>query len=446
MRLKRGFALCLAVVMMLAMAVGCSTKKAEPENGAKANADKPAETAQAAETAKPAADPVTIRVFLSDNLIVSKPVTEEFVTEFEAKNPDVKVKLETVPASQIDEKMRIMMSTDDMADVYQLQVNSDLAKLMDTAGYIYDLKQLEASKNFSEKVQAQLSYNGKMVDFALGLGVLGFLYNKQMFADVGFSEPPKTWEELMEAGKKLKDKNKALLVYSGKWPTGPAVNFHWAFGNYALQDPEFEKAYKSASVDWTKPEYNALLQDGFVKFNELNQYVLVGSFTNEYEQARQAFVQGQAAMMMGGSWDAGATDGLKPNFEWGFMNLPYAPADRNSTVYTVEAGIGMNAKSDHLEATKKFMEYLFSKETYAKINKAKKSLSPFPGVGEVDPRYEDASKRLETNLVMPFANAGPMSNALLMKLGQIAQGVTFGEDVKKSADAFIKEYNLVQPN
>lgn len=445
--IKKGFMACLIMMLCAAAIYGCAANEAE-------TGTKPTETATPAETAKPAATatptvvdkPVAINFFTADGQLISKQVTEEYIAEFEAQHPNIKVNLETVPQSQVEEKMRILISTDDVPDVYQLQKAGGVTAQLLENGYVYDLNQLEAAKNLSDKIKAELSVDGKLVDYPLSISVLGFLYNKKMFADIGFAEPPKTWEELMEAGEKLKAQKKALLVYPGKWATGPAVNFHWTFNNYALQNPEFNKAYIAGTIDWTVPEYRALLEEGFAKFNELNEYVLVGSFTNEVEQARQAFVQGQAAMFMGGSWDGGATDALKPDFEWGFMNLPYSPADVNSTAVVPGAGYAINAKSDQLEAAKTFLEYLFSKETYLKINKMKKSLSVMPGVGEIDPRMQDASKRLETNLVMPFANGGQMTNALLAKLGQIAQAVSFGQDIQQAADEFIREYKLEKGN
>src|SRR5690625_3138273 len=119
--------------------------------------------------------------------------------------------------------------------------------------------------------------------------------------------------------------------------------FHWEFGNYALKNSEFKEAYLSSSIDWSNPEYREVLIDGYNKFDELNDYVLTGSFTNEYADAQQAFVNEETAMVMGGSWDLGQIEDLNPSFDHGFMNLPYAPEAENSYVYTPEDGLGINA-------------------------------------------------------------------------------------------------------
>jgi hypothetical protein len=88
------------------------------------------------------------------------------------------------------------------------------------------------------------------------------------------------------------------------------------------------------------------------------------------------------------------------------------------------------------------MEFLFSKDIYTQIVKAKKSLSAIPGVGEVDPRFADAAKRLESTQVMPFVNGGPMIGTLVSKLGQVAQAASFDNNLDKAANEFIKEYGL----
>ncbi|MFT9846405.1 ABC transporter substrate-binding protein [Aneurinibacillus sp. REN35] len=420
---KKAVGTWLAVLLLVGSTVGCG--KTETEEAGKG--------AGSQQTQK-------VRVFLADSLLVSKSKAEEITKKFEDEHPAIDVQFETVPDGNLFERLRVMVATDEMPDIYQINTGHTSAALANKGGYLYDLKEMESMQNFSPAIQKAVQVDGKSAAFSLGIGVLGFHYNKELLAEVGFAQPPQTWEELMEAGEKLKQKDKALLVYASKWQTSIGNVFHWTFGHHALKNPEFRKAYESNSVDWSKPENHAILLEGYKRFAELNKYVLSGSFTNEYQVAQQAFVNGEAAMIMGGTWDGVQIRNMAPDLKTAFMNLPYAKEQENPVIFTAEDGLAINAKSQNLEAAKTFLNWLFSKEAYGQIVAAKQNFSAQPGVGELDEVYAQVPKWLETNRTVPFANIGPMPDTVYIKLGETAQSTTFGSDVEKAVEQFVKEY------
>ncbi|WP_164821517.1 ABC transporter substrate-binding protein [Paenibacillus koleovorans] len=423
-RIRWGIAATLIGSMVLA---GCSS-------GGTDSGSSPAPSGPAAKK-----DPVTLKMQIAEGLIVNRDTVVGMVNEFRKVHPEINVEVETLPADQRNAKLQTMITTAEMPDIYQLNALNELTLLANRAGFLYDLGQLESAKNFSEDVRKGVTVDGKMSVFPTGLGFVGFAYNIPMFESVGYSKPPATWEELMDAGEKLKAKNQALMVYAGKWATAIGNVFHWTFGNQANKDAAFKEAYLGNKVDWVKNR--SLLLEGYDRFNKLNKYVLTGSFTYSIEQGIQAFAKGQAAMVMGGTWSAAQIDQQNPGFKWGFMNLPYTADKDNSYIYTIEDGFAMNAKSKHLEETKTFMNWFFSKENFAKIIKAKQNMSAMPGVGEVLPVFAETTNWLKSGRVNTFANLGPMTNPVFIKLSETAQGVTFGSDVNKMADEWIKEYN-----
>ncbi len=384
---------------------------------------------------------VEISAFMAEDLFKSADIMQTFIDRFEEQNPDIKVKLETVPHGETFERLRVMVSTDEMPDIYQIAVGHSISNLVEEAGYVYDLSELESSKYFTNAILEGTQINEKQAAFSMGVGVLGFHYNVDMLKEAGYGAPPKTWEELMDLGQKLKENNKSLLSYSGKWDTGLINVFHWTFGNYALKDPEFKEAYLSNSIDWSKSEYREILLEGYDKFKQLNEYVYTGSFTSEYGDAQQAFVNEESAMVMGGSWDVGQIRDLNPAFEHAFMNLPYDAENENSYIYTAEDGLAINSQSEDIEAAKTFLDWLFSKEIYEDITKTLANTSAMEGVGELDAVYTEIPQWLETDRVMSFTNTGPMEEAVITKLGETAQKVTFDGDAEQAVDEFINEYN-----
>lgn len=384
-------------------------------------------------------DSVTLSMTFAESLFAG--VHEDLIKEFQSKHPTIKVKAETLPDGVIYDSLRTKISTGEMPDLYQINIGHVTTDMANKDGYIYDLSSLESSKNYADSIRKATTLDGKTALFSLGVGVMGFAYDKKAFADAGYAAPPKTWDELLDLGKKLKAKGKDLLVYSSKWETGIANVFHWTFGAKAAGDDAFKKAYLSNSLDFSKPENRALVEEGFKRFKELNQYVRTGSFTNEYSVAQQAFANGDAAMLMGGTWEAGALRKLAPNMDLGFMNLPYAAEDKNPYIFVPEDGIAINAKSKNVEAAKTFLNWLFSKDTYAKIQETKGTFSAQTGVGKLDESYTEVPKWLETNRVVSFANTGPIPSATWVALGNAAQEYTFKDDLNKAVDKFIAEYD-----
>ena len=64
-------------------------------------------------------------------------------------------------------------------------------------------------------------YNGKQYGIPWDMGMIGFWYNKDLFAQAGITAPPTTWDDYLAAVKKLKDAGITPLAIAGKdkWPS-----------------------------------------------------------------------------------------------------------------------------------------------------------------------------------------------------------------------------------
>jgi raffinose/stachyose/melibiose transport system substrate-binding protein len=430
----------ISLILVVGSIAACSSKKTDTT----VNTATPVAAATDAPTATavketPEAKQVTLNMLFAESLFGN--TQDEIIAAFEKENPNIKVKAESLPDGGIFDALRTRITTGEMPDLYQINIGHITTSMADEAGYIYDLKDMEAMKNYAPSVKEASMVNGKLANFSMGVGVLGLPYNKKALADAGYTEPFKTWEDMMAAGAKLKKSGKDLLVYSSKWETAISNVFHWTFGNKAYKDPEFKKAYLSNTIDWTKPGYRDVLAEGFKRFKELNQYVRTGSFTNEYAIAQQSFTNGESAMIIGGTWEAGTIHKLKPDLDLGFMNLPYSPVAENAYIFVPEDGIAINAKSKNVEAAQTFLNFVFNKENYAKIQKSKGSMSAEVGVGELDPAYADVPNWLNTDRVISFGNTGPIPGPTWVALGNSAQKYTFDGKLDAAIDRFITEYD-----
>ena len=134
------------------------------------------------------------------------PAMEEVLTKVNAEFAD-----------QLDGDIEyVNLPWDNFYQVHLTAVNSGTAPDIFAAGYgtaetfarmgeIYYLDELDADEEFgskfSESIWASRRYEGKLVQLPYML-----YYRTDMFAEVGYTESPKTWDEFMDALRKVKEK------------------------------------------------------------------------------------------------------------------------------------------------------------------------------------------------------------------------------------------------
>ena len=177
--------------------------------------------------------PVVLTMMFAQSLLGG--VEGEIIAEFSKIHPEVTFKVEAVPDGGYFDLLRANMTTGNMADLFQDNIGHVSTALVDEAGFMFDLAGMESLKLYHPSLVEASKFNGKVVNFSLGVGVLGFPYNKAVLAKYGYSKPFSSWQEMMEAGAKLKKDGKDLLVYSSKWETAMPNVFHWTFSNRILK-------------------------------------------------------------------------------------------------------------------------------------------------------------------------------------------------------------------
>ena len=145
-------------------------------------------------------------------------------------------------------------------------------------------------------------------------------YNKELFRRAGIEAVPTTWDELLEASRRIDALGPDIYGYSikigGRFTTWQKFYpFVWSNGGRTLND------------DWTRAE---VTKPPFVEalafYQELAQSSLVGT----QEEVRQAFYLGKVGMIFDGTLNL---EQDAPGLEYGMFLLP-APAGKESVVFS----------------------------------------------------------------------------------------------------------------
>lgn len=223
---------------------------------------------------------------------VSAP--EMFKKDFEALS-GIKVKLFGVPSEEYTEKLLVEFLAGtakyDTIEYYQGDTNMYLPYLEDLAPFVQKYNYKDIRDIHPVYFWIQSLRDNKIVSLPFDSDCRSFHYRPKMLALAGYDRPPKTWEEVLEYGKKLQQ-----VLPAGVYPFGTTASR--AFG--AL------KAWMAVGG----PEGTVLFEDGWkVAVNspegvkametlvELAKYAPPGVAGWGYSESREAWLSGRLAMI-----------------------------------------------------------------------------------------------------------------------------------------------------
>lgn len=168
---------------------------------------------------KQPAGPVTIHVLTMDQAGLKPAEIDQIVKDFEAKNPDIKVSMEYLGYDFIHDKITTGMAAKPPAyDAAMIDViwPDEFIK----AGYLLDVTDRVTPEMKSGMFPASwngVTRNGKIYGMPWLMDVKYFMYNKDMLQKAGITNPPTTWEELVEQAKTIKDQGISEFPIIWSW-------------------------------------------------------------------------------------------------------------------------------------------------------------------------------------------------------------------------------------
>lgn len=203
--------------------------------------------------------------------------------------------------------------------------------------------------------------DGTMLSFPYNSSSPILYYNKDIFEKAGLdvNNPPKTWNEVWEQAKKIKESGAAECGYTSTWLTWIHLENFAAWNDVPYATNENGLASTDAQLEINTPLYvnhfqaiADLAKDGTFKY---------GGRTSE---AKQIFLAGQCGIMTESS--GGLGDIVKSGMNYGIGQLPYDSDAKGAPQNTTPGGASlwvMAGKSDdHYKGVAAFFEYLSKTE------------------------------------------------------------------------------------
>jgi raffinose/stachyose/melibiose transport system substrate-binding protein len=335
---------------------------------------------------------------------------EPIAAAFKKKYPNVDLKVEYTPLPQFIQTLSTQIRAGNAPDVIYTGSGSSIPigpVPLGNAGRLAALSGLPAAADLPKPIRVNVSASdGKVVALSPSLNVDGLIYNSDMLQKAGI-EPPKRFDELLAACKKLSDAGTTPIAFSSDPPLLQSVLSQLGAAFVTSQDPDW--ATKRAAGNTTfagSPEWQRALH-AFEQMRDAKCFSQGAQGTTSAQVINQ-LANGQAAMFINGTSYIGAVAGLNP--ETGAkLRLTPMPNDAGDGKVTLVAAsaMGVNADADNAAAAKKFVEFAVSPDVAAQSAKVQGGVTlKQMADGDVPASMSDIKADLQDGNYFPTTSTG----------------------------------------
>ncbi|MCF3119222.1 MULTISPECIES: extracellular solute-binding protein [Streptomyces] len=287
----------------------------------------------------------------------SKVYWAEVKKEFEKANKGYTVDVQVINWNEIDKSVKNMIQAGNEPDLLQTGGYAD--KVADDLLYkADDVLSRETRDNLIPSFAKAGEVDGTQYGIPWVSSSRVMFYNKDVFKKAGIKSPPKNWDELAAAAKKIKDKKAAETPYA--LPLGPeetqGESMMWELGNgggYTDADGKYtlDSAKNVETFDWLKTN---LVKPGLTYANPAS---------TDRKTAFADFAAGKVGMLNGHpSLIQMAKEG---KVDYGVAPIPGKAGPLNSTLGVADWMMAFKDGGAEKEGVKKFLDFTYSKKMLA---------------------------------------------------------------------------------
>lgn len=412
----------LAFSLAAAGLAGCGTKETEKTTGDKKE---------------------TVRLTMTSWRVEDTKPYEKLIEAFKKENSGIDIEFTPQKATEYDTILDTSLKGDQAADIIQLRPYSGATKIAD-AGYLEPLDSAKGLSSIdSSLLDAAKGSDGKVYGVPLSTNSTQIYYNKKLFEKAGVSVP-KTWDELIQASKTLKEQKIIPFALGSK--DGWILSLtHATIGPQVYGGKDFAAKVLKGETNFKDPKFVASIK----RFDDLKPY-FPDNFTGlSATDAQALFFTEQAAMYIGGSWDLQVIRDKNKNLDFDFFPVPPQSSGGKATLTTwVDGSYGVNKNSKHKAEAMKFMEFMTTKEFGQVFADNFGRVSAVKGVSPQDPIVKKMAELSESvgtpyMILIYFAQGNPstkkvLENELQGMLLNKATPQQVAQKVQGSADSWFK--------
>ena len=349
MSVRKAWAGGLAVAAVATLALtGCTTSTA-PTGGDKAEDG----------------GPVKLTIWQNSTTGPGQQYWRDATAAFTKENPDVTFDIQDIQNEQMDGKLQTAVQSKEMPDIFMARGGGKLADVV-KAGMVKDLTDLvsdDVKADYGDAPFAAFSIEDHIYGVPMSVLPGGVFYSKDLFAQAGITETPKTMDELYDAVQKLKDAGIDPIAVGAKdaWPAA-----HWYYW-LALRSCDKSTVLDiAATKDFSDPCWlDAAEQlDELVGKDPFNKGYLTTPAQSVANSSAGLIANHKAAMEVMGGWDVGVIADLtpekKPLADLGWFPFPEVDGGKGDPAAIMGGLDGFSCSIDSPSACEDFLNFLAS--------------------------------------------------------------------------------------
>lgn len=296
------------------------------------------------------------------------------IEEFEKENPGIRVRLQTIPQREIDQKLQTMIAGGNVPDVWSPNWADSGFGSYYTMGALKDLTPyLEKDPGVIDGIDETLLDIYEMEDGTYGLPILSmgsFLYyNRDLFDDAGVETPTTDWEDkswnwdaMVEAATAItqNDLSPTERIYGILNDNSPNKDA-WMFGGDLFAKESYETGILVEPTVTSNPRNYEAVQHRYDLINK-HEVMPPQSEIAALQQLSDPFLSGRVGMVMKGGW--GTRQYASSELNWGIAAYPYTNEEREIPLYVDPWTISEGSK--HPDEAWEFLKFLMDPDKAAK--------------------------------------------------------------------------------
>ena len=285
--------------------------------------------------------------------VTEKEINEQIIAAFMEENPGCTVELDYIPSDYV-QAIDTMFLGGDAPDViyghpHYFAAWAKEGLVMDLTDMFEENKDFFYDDHFTTELYSRYIYQGQNVATVNGSDTFLLYYNKDMFDAAGVAYPTDewTWDDFVEAGKKLTntegDYKQYAMVMNNIQPI-----------IYSIGGRYYDDMENPTKVVYNSAETVAALQFGHDCIFEYG----ISPDTTDSELLGGSFSTGRVALCIDGAW--GIANYANCDFAWDVAQIPLRNAGDEHVTSAYYAGYAVNAFTKNPELAKAFAMYFQS--------------------------------------------------------------------------------------
>jgi raffinose/stachyose/melibiose transport system substrate-binding protein len=299
-------------------------------------------------------EPVTLEFYHWFGADLGNTTIKAINAIFQAENPNITIEFETADTGTFEQVINTRLSADDAPDLFGVFPGTKFHPQAE-AGFLMDLNDAPWVDTLFDGAKFVSTYNGNVMTLPIDANVIGVIYNKQIFADLGL-EVPLTWDEFLTVSEAIKESGVTpiALGLQSAWVT-QLIPYAMAPSAIYRDNIDFDAQMYAGDATFVGSAWEQMMAD----YLDLGArgYFNNDALGTDYGLSTDLMASGEAAMLIQGNWAVAALRDKAPDLEWGMFPLPYDAGGDVWVPSAIGGTITISANTEYPEEARKYLEF-----------------------------------------------------------------------------------------